>query len=96
VKGSPWFGGKMPEQAEYQWRTIAASFTAQSGPRQYGKVRLQNGREIFRNYGRELKNGKGLSEVDLLMRSVCRTREHMQAEIMGAKDGTTGQVQAQR
>jgi hypothetical protein len=66
----------MIEQARYDWKQIAASVIVEPGPKQYGKAKLHSGREIIRNYGRELKNGKGLSFVDLLTEKVRqRARE---------------------
>jgi hypothetical protein len=49
--------------------------------RKYGLVRLSNGNVIFRNYHRELKNGRGLSFLDLVERAMLRTHEHMRATI---------------
>jgi len=39
--------------------------------KQYGKVR-RNGKTFTRNYGRELKNGKGLDFSDLVQENIFR------------------------
>lgn len=69
----------MVEPAKYDWRQIAASVVIEPGPKQYGKVRLRSGREIIRNYGRELKNGKGFSFVDLLTEKVRQRARELRA-----------------
>jgi hypothetical protein len=66
----------MDDQPRYNWKELSASVVVEPGPKQYGKVKLPSGREIIRNYARELKNGKGLSFCDLMVEKIRqRARE---------------------
>jgi hypothetical protein len=61
----------------YQHKEYSMGFTVQEGPKTYGKVRLKSGREIYRNYGHELKNGKGISFLDRLAAHIEASKERM-------------------
>ena len=48
-----------------QWKSYVSCISVKEGPKQYGFYKRM-GKTFFRNYHRELKNGKGLSWVDIL------------------------------
>lgn len=50
----------------YQFQTMGLGFSVSGNfPKQYGIV-MRAGKRHYRKYGRELKNGKGLTWIDLL------------------------------
>jgi len=40
----------------------------------YGRI-TRNGKRYYRNYKRELKNGKGLSQLDIMFLCIERTKD---------------------
>jgi hypothetical protein len=52
-------------EADFKWESVSKSISLKPGPKQYGFYK-RGGKERFRNYHRELKNGKGLSLVDII------------------------------
>ena len=52
----------------YTWNEVRSGVATTSIPRPktFGPVQLPSGRVIYRNYHRELKNGKGLTWLDVL------------------------------
>lgn len=59
----------MPKYAHVSYG-LGFEMARSSALRCYGRVRLPSGRVAWRNYGRELKNGRGLSFVDVLKERV--------------------------
>lgn len=69
--------------SEYQWKEYGQSFAISNNqPKVYGPVHLKSGRKIYRNYGRELKNGKGIALVDLFVIRTLENRLRMDMELM--------------
>ncbi len=52
----------------YKWNEYKQSvlLSNDAADKKYGVVNLPSGRVIYRNYGRQLKNGRGLSFIDIL------------------------------
>lgn len=71
----------MEAEPRFDWKQLTASIIVEDGPKQYGKVKLPSGREITRNYGRELKNGKGFSWVDIVSEKIRSQQNNMLADI---------------
>lgn len=44
--------------------------------KRFGRVKLKDGGVIFRNYGRELKNGKGFHIFDMMDRKAANLFNH--------------------
>lgn len=61
----------------YQHQTYGMGFTFNPGRKVFGKVKLKSGREIFRNYKRELKNGKGYDWADVMTERILASKNKM-------------------
>lgn len=69
--------------SQFEWKEYGMSVVvSNTGPKQYGLVRLKNGGKRYRNYRRELKNGKGLSFADLLIQRKLENQIRMDMELM--------------
>jgi hypothetical protein len=67
---------------KYEWTTYSQGFTvAATEEAKYGKRQLPSGRAIWVNYGRELKNGKGLTIIDRLKDGVLYTESAMRRSL---------------
>lgn len=51
--------------ADFEWKSHVAKISVKPGPKQYGFYKRM-GKTFFRNYHRELRNGKGLSLIDII------------------------------
>ena len=59
-----------------EWKSYVGSVKVKDGPKQYGFYH-RNKTKFFRNYHRVLKNGKGLSLVDMLKLKIKEAEEAM-------------------
>jgi len=60
----------------FKWKSYITSVTVKEGPKQYGFY-YRNKKKFFRNYHRELKNGKGLSLLDILRWKIQKVERQM-------------------
>ena len=63
-------------QAEFKWKSHVKEISVKPGPKQYGFYK-KGGEERFRNYHRELKNGKGVSLVEIIQWRVKKMERQM-------------------
>ena len=55
------------ETANFDYKNLSCSFTIKNdGPKRYGRY-IRNGQISYRKYSRELKNGKGITLLDVLI-----------------------------
>ena len=64
---------------EFPWKSKVATLSIQNGPKEYGFYR-KKGKTFLRNYHRELKNGNGLSQIDLLKVAIKEIEKSMLQE----------------
>ena len=61
---------------KFPWKSYVTNIKCKDGPKQYGFY-YRNRKKFFRNYHRELKNGKGLFLVDILTWKVKEVERQM-------------------
>lgn len=57
-------------EADFKWKSYVKSVSVKPGPKQYG-IYTRGDKSSFRNYHRELKNGKGVTLVDILSAKIA-------------------------
>jgi len=67
----------------FGWKSYVTSVTVKEGPKQYGFYR-RNKKTFFRNYHRELRNGRGLSFIDILTLKIKEAEEAIGKEVSRA------------
>lgn len=61
---------------DFEWKSHVQKISVKPGPKQYGFYKRM-GKTFFRNYHRELKNGKGLSFADILAWRIRKVERQM-------------------
>ena len=67
---------------KYQYTTLAEGFRCVMGVKKYGRV-VRNGKAHWRNYGRELKNGHGVSMLERLREEIFLAENLMLQNLRG-------------
>ena len=62
--------------ADFKWKSVTKPISVKPGPKQYGFYKRM-GKTFFRNYHRELKNGKGLTLIDIIQAKVKEAQRRM-------------------
>lgn len=63
-------------KAGFKWKSVSKSISLKPGPKEYGFYKRMD-KTFFRNYHRELKNGKGLSLVDIIKWKVQKVERQL-------------------
>lgn len=68
-------------------KEYSMSFVVGLQKKKYGYATSPNGRRFIRNYGRELKNGNGLSLTDLLQSNIFGAQNRALLELSSSAFG---------